>query len=250
MGVACGDVNRDGLLDFLSTHFSREYTTLYQQRPDHSFQDLSTANGLAEATHSYVGFGMALEDFDRDGWPDLMIANGHVSESATEVYEGTLLEQPKVVLRNANGRFEAVTSPWADAETGGHRIGRGMASGDFDGDGAVDVLVNNAGDRPDLLRNVTRPAGHWLSLRLTQSGANRFAVGARVTLWAGDQPETRELRCGGSYCSQNSLTLAFGMGQKSIAERVEVRWPGGPVETWKGIQGDRQVMLQRGTGSR
>jgi hypothetical protein len=180
-----------------------------------------------------------------------MIANGHVSESATEVYEGTLLEQPKVVLRNVDGlRFQPVNSPWADAETGTRRIGRGLASGDFDGDGAVDVLVSNAGDRPDLLRNITRPAGHWLQVRLSQPGPNRFAVGARVTVWSGGRPQVREVRCGGSYCSQDSLTLSFGLGAVDSAERIEVRWPGAGTETWRGVRADHLRPLEKGTGSR
>ena len=251
MGVASGDVDRDGLLDLISTHFSREYTALYRQEGNHTFRDLSTPTGLAEATRSYVGFGVALEDFDRDGWPDLLIANGHVSESAMEFYEGTTMEQPKVVLRNLEGhRFQPVVAPWTDAETARPHVGRGVACADFDGDGDVDVLVNNAGDRPDLLRNDTSPAGHWLSVRLSQDGRNRFSVGARVTLWSGGRPEIREVRCGGSYCSQDSLTLLYGLGGDTSAERIDVRWPGGATETWAHVSGDRLLALKKGTGTR
>jgi hypothetical protein len=251
MGVAAGDVDRDGLLDLVSTHFSREYTTFYRQGKAHSFQDVSVATGLAEATQSYVGFGVALEDIDRDGWPDLLIANGHVSESATEFYEGTTLEQPKVVLRNLEGRrFEPVPNPWTDAETARPRVGRGVASADFNEDGAQDVLVNNAGDRPDLLRNDTRPAGHWLEVRLSRNGRNRFAVGARVTVWSGGRPQVREVRCGSSYCSQDSLTLLFGLGADSRADGIEVRWPGGVTEAWSHVSGDRLLALKQGAGTR
>jgi hypothetical protein len=251
MGVASADVDRDGLIDLLSTHFSREYTTLYRQDQEHTFRDVAAPTGLAEATRSYVGFGVSLEDFDRDGWLDLLIANGHVSESAVEFYEGTTLAQPKVVLHGVEGRrFEPVASPWADAEAGMPRIGRGTAAGDFDEDGDVDVLVNNAGDRPDLLRNDTSPAGHWIAVRLSQDGRNRFAVGARVTVWSGGKPQAREVRWGASYGSQDALALLYGLGPQTAGERIEVRWPGGPTETWTAVAGDRLHVLKKGTGTK
>src|SRR5262245_39553211 len=168
-----------------------------------------------------------------------------------EFYEGTTMEQPKVVLRNVEGRrFEPVVAPRTDAETARPRVGRGVACGDFDGDGAVDVLVNNAGDRPDLLRNDTRPAGHWISVRLSQDGRNRFAVGARVTVWSGGRSQTREVRSGSSYCSQDSLTLLFGLGPATSAERIDVGWPGTATETWSRVSGDRLLALKKGTGAR
>lgn len=245
MGVACGDVDRDGLVDFLSTHFSREYTTLYHQEADRLFQDRSVAFGLVEPTRSYVGFGVALEDFDLDGWPDLLIANGHVSESAVEFYEGTQLEQPKVVLRNAGGaRFEPVADPWATVETGAPRIGRGVAAGDFDNDGDTDLVVNNAGEAPDLLRNDTQTSGNWLSVRLARNGRNRFAVGARITVWSGGKPQIREIRAGSSYGSQDSLTQTFGLGEQTQAEKIEVRWPDGRRDTWRNVKANRILTLQ------
>jgi hypothetical protein len=201
-----------------------------------------------EATSQQVGFGVGLEDFDRDGWPDLLIANGHVSEDAEHFYDGAGLNEPKVVLRNSRGRFVPVPSPWADPRTGELRVGRGAAFGDVDNDGDTDVLVNNLGDTPDLLLNETPGMGRWIQVELRGKGPNRFAVGATVTVWSGGKPQVREVRTGTSYCSQNDLRQLFGLGEADTAERIVVTWPGGRREAWTSLKGGRLVRLTQGTG--
>jgi hypothetical protein len=248
MGVAAGDVDRDGLVDLVVTNFANEYTRFCRQQPDHRFEDTSASAGLVESTNRYVGFGVGLEDFDRDGWLDLFIANGHVSEEAERFYEGMGLKEPKVVLRGGDGKFSPVPEPWADERTGEPRVGRGAAFGDVDNDGDTDVLVNNLHDVPDLLLNETPRAGHWLQLQLRGRGKGQLAIGARVVIRVGGQTQVREVRSGGSYCSQNDLRPLFGLGEATMAERVEVTWPDGRGEEWSTVNGDRLVQLTQGSG--
>jgi len=248
MGVACGDVNRDGLLDLVVTNFAGEYTRLCRQHPDHRFEDASSDAGLVEATNRYVGFGVGLEDFDRDGWTDLLTVNGHVNEEAEKFYEGLGLKEPKVVLRNEGGKFLPVPEPWSDAATGTLKVGRGAAFGDLDNDGDTDVVVNNLGDAPDVLLNQTASPHHWLRLELQGKGKERCAIGARVTVWSAGRPQVKEVRSGSSYLSQNDLRLLFGLGGQVNVERVEVVWPNRQREVWSSLPVDRHVRLVQGTG--
>ena len=124
-------------------------------------------------------------------------------------------------------------------------MSRGAAFADYDRDGRVDVLVGNWKDAPDLLRNETTPVGHWLRLRLRGRRCNRSAIGARVTVTAGGRKQLQEVTSGGSYCSQNELTLTFGLGDAARAEAVEVRWPGGGVSRWTHLTGNTERELRQ-----
>jgi hypothetical protein len=128
-------------------------------------------------------------------------------------------------------------------------VGRGLCAADLDGDGRLDLLVVDAEGEPRLLQNAA-PAGHWLEVRLSGAPPNRDALGARVRVTAGGRTQTRHLFTDGSYMSAAAPRLHFGLGPAARAERIEVRWPGGPVETWRNVPGDRVVRLRKGTGSK
>ena len=251
MGVAAGDYNGDGRLDIAVTNFTGEYTTLYRNDTSASggalFTDVSAQTGLIEATRPGTGFGTAFEDLDLDGWPDLFVVNGHVTEDVERFYSGITLAQPNVVLRNVGGAaFTVVQDPGADVTA--PKVHRGAAFADFDNDGRTDVLVANWRGEPDLLRNTGTYAGRYLTLRLQGRRGNRDAIGARVTVSAGGARQVREVRSGGSYCSQGDLRITFGLGEHSGADEVTVRWPGGKSETRRNIAADRIVTWVEGTG--
>jgi enediyne biosynthesis protein E4 len=247
MGVASADLTGDGAFDLLVTNFTGEYTAMYRNEGGGQFREVSALAGLLEATHRWTGFGIGAEDFDRDGWPDLFIVNGHVTESVERMYSGVTLAQPTVVLRNdGRGNFLPVERPGGGLGT--PRVQRGAAFGDFDNDGRVDALIANWRGEPDLLRNVSPGDNRYLTVRLVGTRSNRDAIGARVTVVAGGRTQVREVRSGGSYCSQNDLRLTFGLGAAELAETVTVRWPGGGTEVRRDVPANRRVDWIEGEG--
>ncbi|MFN3648486.1 MAG: CRTAC1 family protein [Armatimonadota bacterium] len=245
MGVAAGDCDGDGRFDLFVTNFTGEYTALYHNDGAGFFQETSATAGLIEPTRSGTGFGVALEDLDLDGWPDLFIVNGHVTEDVERFYTGVSLAQPNVVLRNRQGAgFEPVADPGPEVLT--PRVHRGLAVGDIDNDGRIDALVSNWRGEPDLFRNTGELPHHYLTLKLRGTRSNRDAIGARVTVTAGGREQVREVASGGSYCSQGDFRLTFGLGLHETADRVVVRWPNGRTEARTRLQGDRIVTWTEG----
>lgn len=248
MGVAAVDYDGDGWLDLACTNFSGEYLAVYHNLGDGRFEDASARAGVVSLTSPYVGFGLVFPDMDLDGFPDLFVGNGHVTEAAERFYPNVSFAQPSLCLMNSRvGGFtpasnvgEAVTTP---------RVSRGVAAADFNGDGAPDLLINNWKGEPDLLRNDMTSRGHYLRLTLEGTRCNRAAIGARVEVVAAGRTQVQEVQSGGSYCSQNELTLTFGLGAAAQAETVRVRWPGGPSESWKALEADRGHTLRQGSGA-
>lgn len=246
MGVASVDYDGDGHLDLACTNFSGEYLALYRNLGNGNFEDVSARTGLIEATNKLVGFGIGFPDLDLDGRPDLFVANGHVTEAAERFYPGVSLAQPSLCLLNVlNQSFKPASDPGSAVTA--HRVSRGAAFGDYDGDGDADVLVANWKDEPDLLRNDSQGSGHWLRLRLSTNEGNRSAIGARVEVTDGDRLLVQELHSGGSYASQSELALTFGLGAANEAAAVKVRWPDGSMESWKGLSSQRSHTLVQHT---
>jgi hypothetical protein len=197
-------------------------------------------------TAPYVGFGVLAPDLDLDGHPDLFVANGHVTEAAEQFYPGVKFAQPKLLLRNIAGQF----STWeAGLPLSNPRVGRGSASGDWDGDGDLDLLIANWKDQPDLLRNTYAKSGGSVRLKLIGT-RDHFGIGSRVELRTGQAIQVQEVCSGGSYLSQSELILTFGTGAPTGPSEVRVRWPGGKWEIWRAIQGGNLHVLREGSGSR
>lgn len=245
MGVAASDFDGDGWMDLAVTNFSGEYLALYRNLGGNAFEDVSARAGLVRATNRFVGFGLCFADLDLNGWPDLFVANGHVTEAAEQFYPGVTMAQPNLcLLQNSAGGFDALVNPGEGVTQA--RASRGLAVADFDGDGDPDLLVNNWKEAPDLLRNDLPRRGRWLRLRLLGSGKNRAALGARVRVTAAGRSQTQEVRSGGSYASQSDGALTFGLGDATSA-RVEVTWPGRrAAEVWEPLAGDREHQLRPG----
>jgi hypothetical protein len=247
MGVDAGDINGDGLQDLVVTNFSHDYTTLYENHVGGYFTDASYNTGLSSSSGPYMGWGVGLVDFDNNGWLDLFVANGHVYPQVDGRGIGTKYAQRKQVFRNVDGRrFKDVTD-----EVGGgllvEKSSRGAAFGDYDNDGRIDVVVSNINDRPTLLHNES-PGGHWATFRLIGTNSNRDGIGAKVIVTGGGRRQVVEVRSGGSYASQNDLRAHVGLGSATRIERVEIRWPGGAVDTAGGLGADRFYVAREGQG--
>jgi hypothetical protein len=252
MGVAAGDYDNDGLLDFYVTNFSDETNSLYHNEGEGIFRDVTFHAGHGETTLPFLGWGTSFLDFDNDGWKDLIVANGHVYPVVDAQRWGTTYAQQVLLFRNLrNGRFGRV--PAAPRSGLAAAIwGRGLAVGDLDGDGLLDVVINNADARPTVLRNVTKPSGHWLQLRLAGDlgkKSPRDATGAVVRVTVGSLCQRADAVSGGGYASQNDPTLHFGLGPAEKIDKLEVSWPGGNKEIFFIPGVDRVLRITQGKGN-
>jgi hypothetical protein len=228
MGVAVGDYDGDGRLDIAKTNFSGDLTSLYHNDDGKFFTDLSREAGLG--ANLSVGWGIGFIDVDDDGWPDILIANGHVYPELENKQVADKYLETAILYRNqGNGKFEDVSTSAGPAF---HltRSARGLAVGDLDGDGRPEVVIVNMNDKPSLFKNFGAH-GHYLNVALTGTVSNRSAIGARVVVSAGNRKLLNEVMSGGSYYSQSSLTLHFGLGTVSAVDSIAVRWPNGGLQT-------------------
>jgi len=244
MGVAAADVLRNGNLDIVKTNFSDDTSSLYINRGDGNFDDMTYAAGLGSVTR-WLGWGAAFLDMDNDGWPDILLANGHVYPEVDGKGLGTSYRQPKVAYYNQhNGTFLNISDTAGPGLTTPHSS-RGLAVGDLFNDGREEAVVVNMNQTPSLLRN-SGPVGHFLSLQLEGVKSNRAAIGAQVTVEADGRTTLDEVRSGGSFLSQNDLRLHFGLGDKKEAERITVKWPSGLTSVYKDIAADHFYIVKEG----
>jgi hypothetical protein len=249
MGVDAGDYDGDGLLDIVKTNFSDQTTSLYHNRGNAFFTDRTFQSGLSRQTSS-VKWGTSFIDFDNDGQLDLFIVSGAIyPPGLNETRPRPKGEDGKKILyRNmGNGRFEDIS------EQGGaglllSRCSRGAAFGDIFNTGQVDIVINNLNDFPSLLRNRSPSTNSWLLVRLVGTRTNRAAIGSKVSVEAEGRQQIREVRSGGSFCSQSDLRLLFGLGGAHEASRVTVKWLGGGQEILERVPANRLVVIQEGKG--
>ena len=231
MGSTAGDYDGDGNLDIFKTNFSEDTSTLYHNNGDGTFTDATFASGLGINTDA-LGWGAAFADIDNDGWPDLLVVNGHVYPEVDSEVMGTRYREPRFLYYNVgNGKFKDLSKSAGPGLTE-PRSGRGMAIADLFNDGRLEAVVNNLSDFPMLLVNVARNQNHWLGLRLVGTSSNRDAIGARVTLHGAARVWVEEVRSGSSFNSSNDLRLHFGLGAAPRLGSIEVRWPNGSHETF------------------
>lgn len=246
MGVAVADYDEDGWPDILKTNFSEDTPNLYHNAHDGSFSDDVYTSGLG-VRNQYLGWGAHFLDIDHDGRKDILIVNGHVYPEVDRLRLNTNYRQPRLLYWNVGGGKFKDLSNAAGAGIRAAFSSRGSAAGDLDNDGALEVVINNLGERPSLLKNFGEKK-NWLLVECRGVKCNRDAVGARVRVAAGGRTVSGEVQTGSSFLSQNDSRLHFGLADNSSYESIEVQWPGGGKEIFPGGPGNRIVIVEQGKG--
>ena len=247
MGTAFADFAGTGRPGLIVTNHETEMHSLFANSGGGLFSDVTLRSRLGPATRPYVGFGVAFLDYDHDTHLDIAIANGHVMANAGQLRAGAKYAQRNLLLRNDEGRFvdmNAAAGPGFAAEM----VSRGLAAGDIDNDGDLDLLITNNGGAANLLLNEGGGPGTAILVRLIGDTSNRGAIGARLILSAGPRRLLREVQSGSSYLAQNDLRAHFGLGQAARADRLEVRWPGGATDTFENMPANHVFTVREGKG--
>ena len=247
MGSTIGDFDGDGRLDIFKTNFSDDTSTLYHNNGDGTFTDATFSAGLGLHTQ-YLGWGTMFFDFDNDGWPDLILANGHVYPEVDKYHLGSNYAEPRILYHNnGNGTFTDIS---ANAGSGITTVAssRGVAIGDLWNNGQLSVVVTNMNAKPSLLVNQIRSTNHWIDLKLIGTHSNRDAIGARITAKAGKRVWVDEVRSGSSYNSNSDMRIHFGLGSISKFDSFQIRWPSGLVESFVDLAPDSVHLLREGSG--
>jgi enediyne biosynthesis protein E4 len=253
MGVSAADYDLDGNLDLLKTNFAGDTPSLYHNVGGGNFDDATFAAGLGAHTQ-FLGWGCGFLDFDNDGWPDILICNGHVYPEVEQLKTEAGYPQRKLLYRNLrNGHFADVSFQ-AGSGISDPAPCRGCAFGDFDNDGDVDVVVNTVNDYPQLLRCDSKLENNWIKIRTIGTKSNRSGIGARLICTTHVAGETKphqqidEVRSGGSYISQSDLRVHFGLGKAEKVDVLEIRWPSGHVDTLKEVKANQLIFVKEGEG--
>jgi hypothetical protein len=249
MGVDAVDLDQDGWQDLFVANVDNEMFALYRNNGDESFSDTANLHGVAQATRLLSGWGLKFFDYDNDGHVDLMLANGHPDDMVDSYGGQVKYEEPLLLFRNDGRRLRNVSAESGPVFAKSFPA-RGLALGDYDNDGRVDVLVGNNGEAPLLLRNRAGDGNHWLGLRLEGTACNRDAIGARLTWSVAGVRRSRLRSAGGSYLSSHDPREVIGLGAAKQLDWLEIRWPkpSGRVERVERVPGGRYLRIVEGRG--
>ena len=248
MGTTIGDFDGDGRLDIFKTNFSDDTSTLYRNNGDGTFTDATFSASLGLHTQ-YLGWGAMFFDFDNDGWPDLILANGHVYPEVDKYHLGSSFQEPRILYHNeGNGTFSDMSATAGPGITT-PASSRGLAVGDLWNDGRLSVVISNMSARPGLLVNDVHYSNHWIAFKTVGTRSNRDGIGAKLMLKIGKRLLVDEVRSGSSYISNSDVRVHFGLGAATKVDSLQVRWPSGQVEQFDNLKIDSIHTLREGTGA-
>jgi hypothetical protein len=251
MGVDAADYDRSGATSILITNFSNQMLSLYHNEGKGLFVDEAPRSEVGRASLLTLGFGCFFFDYDLDGWPDILIANGHIDSDIQRVQPNVKYAMPPHLFRNVGkGNFQEVTKSLG-AAFNSPRVGRGAAYGDINNDGRLDLLLStNGGPAYLFLNEASAGAAANKSLRVKLVGAksNRDGIGTVVKLSSGGETQSQMLRSGSSYLSSSELVLTFGLAQKENADSIEIRWPSGQIDKLSAVPAGQTITVTEGKG--
>ncbi|HEX3967422.1 MAG TPA: CRTAC1 family protein [Edaphobacter sp.] len=248
MGLGVADYDCDGWFDIFKTNFADDTSDLYHNNGDGTFSDLSFNSGIGINTN-YVAWGCGFIDYDNDGWADIVQVNGHVYPEIDHYNFGETFKNPRLIYRNlGNGHFKDVSGQMGPGITARYSS-RGAAIGDYDNDGAMDMLILNMNELPSLLHNVGGNKQNWIKIKLVGKICNRTAIGARVRVLTGKHIQMDEVHSGTSVMSQSDLRLHFGVGSTEPIDAIEVKWPTTQkVERFTQVKPNQILTIREGEG--
>jgi hypothetical protein len=249
MGLDSADFNQDGFMDLFVANIDMERFAIYQNNHDETFDDQAGPTGIGMATRLMSGWGLKFFDYDNDGCLDLFLANGNPDDIIESIHAQVKYQEPLLLFHNEGKKFRDVSAQ-SGPVFAKPLSARGMAIGDFDNDGAVDVLVAVNDGAPVLLRNAIGAQNHWLGINLVGTKSNPDAVGARITYQAGDLKQQRMKVGGGSFLSAHDPRIVLGIGKRTKVDWLEIKWPqpSGRVERIADLPVDRYITIVEGSG--
>ncbi len=248
MGIDAADVDGDGFLDVYITHLDLELNRLYHNNGDGSFTDDTFGSGLGNKSMLMSGVSMKFVDYDNDGWPDIVQLNGSMLDNIQLYHSEVSYKEPMLMFRNlGKGKFTKVSDSLGE-DFQKAVAGRGLAVADFDNDGDMDIVTNNSGESPKLLRNDGGNRNNWLQVSLLGTKSNRDGIGASVKVTADGFTATQQSQGGGSYMSASDKRLHFGLGKRKRIESLVVTWPSGQIDKVQGLSVNQSILFKEGVG--
>ena len=247
MGVDAADYDHSGRPSLIISNFANQMVSLYHNEGNGLFVDEAPSSEVGRATLVTLGFGCFFFDYDNDGWPDILVADGHIEDQIEKVQKRVSYNEPPHVFRNlGGGKFVEVTQSLGQVFAT-PRVGRGAAYADINNDGALDVMMTTNGGRAYLFRN-EGTTNHSLRIKLVGTKSNRDGIGAVVKVTSGNEKQWKMIRSGSSYLSHSELVATFGLGQKDKADTVEIQWPSGQTDKLSNINAGQTVTVEEGKG--
>jgi enediyne biosynthesis protein E4 len=249
MGIDAADVDGDGWQDVYITHLDFELNRLYHNNRDGTFTDVTFRSGIGNKAILLSGVSMKFLDYDNDGWPDILQINGAMVDNVQLYHSEVTYKEPLLMFHNlGKGQFAKIADGALGPDFSRPIAGRGLATADFDNDGDIDVVTNNRGDYPSLLRNDGGNANHWLEVLLIGTKSNRDGLGASLKITAGGFVHVEQCKGGMSYMSASDPRILFGLGTHTKIDSLEIAWPSGQIDRLKDLPLDKIIAIKEGVG--